>query len=122
MKNRRGFTLLESVITLSVMLIVFSTASVYLARGIKTWRQAVRKAANLQIKCLVAERICSETRAATGLIKYSYYAGKVRREKGGTAAYLSNEGEIMSLSLTKIDNKTCRVVLDDIQFSVAARN
>ena len=122
MKNRRGFTLLETVITLSVMLVVFATASAYLARGIKIWRQVVRQAARLQVQCLVAERICAETRAATGLIRYSYYAGKVRREKGGSAAYLSNEGEINGLSLTKIDNKTSRVLLDEFQFSVVARN
>lgn len=110
---RKGFTLIEVLIALGLTGILLLAGSYALGTFIRTYRSSINKAEKLQIRQMVVTRIIREIRSAEKLepstreklslrlggvpIFYSYKDGKVRRESGSSASYLTEAGEVKEL-------------------------
>ncbi|MFA5113160.1 MAG: type II secretion system protein [Candidatus Margulisiibacteriota bacterium] len=117
--TRRGFTLVELVVALTLFALVAGTITLAFGSYWRNWRKLTKQASLAQIKNLVAERITTDLRAGDPTIAYSYEAGKVQRRKNGTVAYLTSPGEIGRLLFTPLAAKRVVVQLDDLSWEVA---
>lgn len=137
--RRSGFTLVELIISLSLMAVLMGGMFFAFGQGWRAWKKVVQNCERHQVEGLVAERIAREARAASEvlagsgsaevmlrvgpeIISYKLVEGKVRRKKGASSAYLTCEGEIQSLSFSYPSVDMIRIVLNRQSFCVSARN
>ena len=116
--TRRGFTLVELVIALTLFALVSGVIVLAFGSYWRSWRKLAKQVSIMQVKNLVAERITTDLRAGDQTVAYSYEAGKVQRKKNGTVAYLTSPGEIGQLRLTSPAAKMIVVQLDDLSWEV----
>lgn len=112
--NKKGFTLVELVISLSLMVMIIGITTFAFGQAIRTWRKVAWKSECLQVANLVMERICRDIRAASEIsqassskelilkigsetVSYQLVNFKVQRQKGRSVAYLTNEREVENL-------------------------
>jgi prepilin-type N-terminal cleavage/methylation domain-containing protein len=115
---RRGFTLVELVVALTLFALVAGAIFYSFGNYYRCWRKLTKQVAVLQVKNLVAERLTTELRAGDPTIAYSYEAGKVQRKKNGSIAYLTSPGEINGLAFSYPAEKMVVVTLDDLTWEV----
>ena len=137
--GRRGFTLIELIISLSLMVMLTGSMFFALGQGMRGWRKAGCKISKLQIKNMLAERITGDLRFASQVltgsgsqemllkvgpdqIGYKLVEGKVRREKGATSAYLTCEDEVKKLSFSYPSADQVQIVVDELTWKICLRN
>jgi prepilin-type N-terminal cleavage/methylation domain-containing protein len=135
---RRAFTLVEMVIVVTLMAAFMGTAFFSLGQIRRSWSRAADQHENLLISYTVAERIVADIRSASlilpvsssqevqlkvgaDLISYRIASQKVRREKNGTAAYLTSENEIKLLSFSYPSAASVQVIMGELSFYVTLR-
>ncbi|MCU0640887.1 MAG: type II secretion system GspH family protein [Candidatus Margulisbacteria bacterium] len=116
--KRSGFTLVELLVAMTLLVITTATISGALSRYLRNWRQLARQVNVLQVKNLVGERLTTELRAGDPTVTFSYEAGKVQRRKNGSVAYLTSAGEVDRLLITRPEAGRAFVVLDDLAWEV----
>ncbi|MBN3033038.1 MAG: type II secretion system protein [Candidatus Saganbacteria bacterium] len=135
---RRGFTLIELVIALTLLMFLAGVMFPAFARSFRNWRKLAARSGDLQTRLIVAERLCREIRSATLLaasgsdevflrlggetISYKLVGNKVRRKKGASSAYLTTDNEVRRLAFAYLSDGRVAVALDDLAFSAAGRN
>jgi len=136
--SRKGFTLVELIIALTLFSALLSGVLYAFGEGLRTWRKIAQVGERQQVKNLVAERICREVRAAkevttlgseevtlkmgSEIISYRLVNGKVRRKKGNSVAYLTNEGEIEKLWFSNLTKGMVEITVGDFSSCVSIRN
>jgi prepilin-type N-terminal cleavage/methylation domain-containing protein len=131
---RRGFTLVEMVVALTLFTLLMNSLFYALSTGLRSWKKMSGQASARQVRLVVAERICADLREAALLpgsssgevvfrldgdqISYQLSAGKVKRN----SAYLTSEDEVKRLAFSYPAGRLVTVRLDDLSFEVYARN
>ena len=116
--KRKGFSLVEMVIALSLAVIILGAAFYLLSINLKTWNRNSKRIENLQIISLAFERIGYDIRSAKKIVSvshdtlvieldgqnilYDFKNKKIRRKKGKTSAYLTDKDDLLGLSFKKI--------------------
>ncbi len=136
---RKGFTLVELIVSLSLMMILAGGMFFALGQGLRGWRKIAGRAEELQIKNLAAERITGDIRFADQIlagsgsqeiilkinsdqISYKLVERKVRRKKGTVTAYLTCEDEVKNLSFSYPAADKVQIILDELAWKVGLRN
>lgn len=135
---KRGFTLVELIIAMSLMTALVGCALYVFGDGVRNWRKIGRRAATLQIENVTAERLCRDIRGSaimtsstseeislklgTDVVGYKLEGGKVRRKKGGSISYWTSEGEIRKLLFSYPAANQTIVTLDESSFLAGGRN
>ncbi|MDD4179889.1 MAG: type II secretion system protein [Candidatus Margulisbacteria bacterium] len=136
---RRGFTLVEMLISLSLMALITGVIIFSFGQSWKGWKTIAAKADKQQIEGIIGQRLASDIRSAdeilaasssqeifirsgTEITSYKLEASKVRRKKGVSTAYLTESGEINRLSFTYNATHQVSVFMDNDQFTVFRRN
>jgi prepilin-type N-terminal cleavage/methylation domain-containing protein len=125
---KRGFTLVEVLIALGLAGILLLAGSYALGTFIRTYRTTIKKAEKIQIRQMVLTRLIREIRSAEklepstreklslrlggALVGYSYKDGKVRRESGASASYLTEPDEVRELYFEYPAPKLVLIYLD----------
>ena len=107
-------------------------------QGLRVWRKINERVAHLQIANIVAERICRDIRSSAVLAgsnsaevflkiggeggSYKLVDSKIRRKKGSTTAYLTDDGEIKRLAFSYPAVGAVNVSIDDLSYLVSGRN
>ncbi|MFA4844557.1 MAG: prepilin-type N-terminal cleavage/methylation domain-containing protein [Candidatus Margulisiibacteriota bacterium] len=135
---KRGFTLVEAIIALSLTALIFTVIFGALGTGVRSWRLVVRKNALAQIETNLAERVTIDIRSASAVlcgstsqevflqvgsenVNYRLVDGKVRRRAGSWSAYLTSEGEIGRLTFSYPEPGLIRIALNKAEFTVGVR-
>lgn len=135
---RRGFTLVEAIIALSLTVVIFAVIFGALGAGIRSWRLVVQKNALAQIETNLAERLTGDIRSASTVlsgattqevllkvgsenVSYRLVDGKVRRRAGSWSVYLTSEGEIERLNFNYPEPGLVQVAVNKAEFTVGVR-
>lgn len=135
----RGFTLVELIISLSLLLLLCGSFSAVFVKEARLAQAIALLSEKEQIKNFVFEKIKSDIRAAreilaasnkdtlslkidSDLLEYSLVNAKVRRKKNSASQYLCDSQEIKNLSFLYSGGKLVTVELDDFIANVALRN
>lgn len=135
---RKGFTLIETVIALSLTVVILGVIFGALGAGIRSWRAIVKQNAEAQIETNLAEKLTEDIRSAATVlsgattlevflkvgsdtVSYCLINGKVRRRAGGWSAYLTSEGEISRLDFNYPEPGLVRIALNKAEFMVGVR-
>jgi hypothetical protein len=136
---RRGFTLVEQIVSLFLFTLFLSLFFWGVGGGLRSFGKIVEGVNRSQVESLVRERIISEVRSAdeilassstsevslrvgSEVISYGLRKGKVWRKKNSHLAYLTNEGEINSLTFGYLGERTILINLGGISTVVSIRN
>jgi len=125
--SKRGFTLVEMIIALSLSVMVLSAAFYTLSVNLKTWERIFVNIERLQVSSMVLERIGRDIRSADKItnvlessltialdgetVIYDFNDAKVRRKKGKTSAYLTDKGDLSGLSFKQTGSGLIRTTL-----------
>ena len=139
MKRENGLTLVELIIALTLFTVL--AGSVFYAFGseLRLWRKIAEKCQREQVANLAAERICHDIRAASEIlaasaseelqlrvgsenISYRLVNYKIRRQKGSSIAYLTNEREVEKLIFSYSSGNLVEVTVGDFCSRVEIRN
>jgi len=136
---KKGFTLVEMLISLSLMTLIVGVIIFSFGQSWKLWKTIAAKADKEQIEGIISQRIASDIRSAdeilstsssqeinlrsgTELTSFKLEAGKIRRKRGASVAYLTSDGEIASLSFEYFNPQKVRAWVDNSSFEVFGRN
>ena len=135
---KKGFTLVELVIALTLLTALFSGLFYSFGQGLRTWGKVVQQAERRQIESIVAERICRDIRLGMILsgstsaeiflkvgsetFSYRLIENKIRRKTGVSSVYFTSDGEIKKLEFSYPAPKLVRVEIGDSNFLAAGRN
>jgi len=136
---KKGFTLVELMVSLFLFTFFLSIFFLGLGAGLRFFDKVVKKAGNKQVENLVRERMVQEVRTAeeiltgsgsceiklkvgSAVISYGWKEGKVWRKKNGYLAYLTNEGEINLLTFSYLSKNIVAINLGGISTLVSLRN
>jgi prepilin-type N-terminal cleavage/methylation domain-containing protein len=136
---RKGFTLVELMVAMAIFSLLAGSAYFALGSGLRSWGKAAEEAEQKQIYTLMLERICRDVRASSGVlagsdsnelimlvaseeVRYAWEKGKVKIEKGKSAAFLTSEGEIGKLEFVYPAKGRVRIIIDGKSSCVANRN
>lgn len=135
--HNKGFTLLETLITLSLLpLILISSTllfSAYFNRYKKLYNEAeLSQNQQFVISKILKDAIYSESivisikaatfKCKTSLIAYDIKNNKIRRVENNYSTYLTSNDIIKSMSFSMIDKNLIKVFVDSISFEVFLRN
>lgn len=111
---RKGFTLIELIISLSLAATVFLSSTFLLFSYIRSSKKVGAEAGSIQLKQSILHQITKEIRSAdsiaastpvqliikygTTVISYDYANHKIRRKKDASTAYLTESGQINNLN------------------------
>lgn len=129
---RRGFTLVELVVSMTLMVILAGGMLFAFGQGMRNWRKVARHSERLQIENIIAERITNDIRCAAEIlagsgsqeivlkidsdpVSYKLVERKVRRK----SAYLTCEDEIKKLSFSYPSPGMIEVMLDDFTWNAS---
>jgi prepilin-type N-terminal cleavage/methylation domain-containing protein len=134
----RGFTLVELIVALTLLTALVGGLFFSFGQGLRNWRKITAAAAHLQVESIISERICREVRLGAVLpassssevflkidgeaVSYKLVDSKVRRKKGSTTAYLTDDKEIKRLFFSYPAAGAINITVDDLSFLVSGRN
>ncbi|MFH1387100.1 MAG: type II secretion system protein [bacterium] len=138
MKKRKGFTLVELMISLSLMGILISGIFFSFAAAYRTWKKVANKSSNLQVENIICERLARDIRSADEILTsstsqeiqikissyiyaYSLVNNKVRRKKGASVSYLTSEDELKKLAFSYPAPGQAEITTDHFSFLVGVR-
>ena len=130
---KKGFTLIELIISMALAFIVFGSAFFATSTFLRTWRSGTASLEALQSGRIVLQRITDEVRNSRKIdpssntsqlilnydgynITYDLKDGKIRREKGGGSSYLTEESIVTLLNFSYPSQK-----LVEIKISIGKR-
>lgn len=133
--GRQGFTLVELIVSMTLMVILAGGMLFSFGQGLRSWKKVARCSERLQIENIIAERITSDIRCATeiltgsgsqeiflkidsDLVSYKLVEHKVKR----MSAYLTCEDEIKKLSFSYPSPGKVQVMLDDFAWKTSIGN
>lgn len=136
---RKGFTLIEMLISLAIFSLLLATVFSLFHADIKLWNKIASKSEKSQVLNFVLARLGHDIRSAsqilpassTGslflkagpdILEYSLAGEKVRRKQNGTSSYLTYDKEISSLSFSYPSSREVAVELDGGNSTYALRN
>jgi len=137
--TKKGFTLVELIISLVILSMLFGAAYFALGIQIRLWHKIVSAAEKQQAMNAVLTRIVNDVRAAGEIlpssdsqtlslklggeaVEYALIDQKVRRKKNGTSSYLTDRGELAELSFSYPDIDRVEVELEGLETGAALRN
>jgi len=113
---KKGFTLIELIVSLTLAAIVFLSGTFLLFSYIRSSKKVGTQAGLIQLRQSILYQITKDVRSAdsiaastpvqlvikygTSVISYDYANNKIRRKKDGSTAYLTDIGQISSLSFS----------------------
>ncbi|MFA6431264.1 MAG: prepilin-type N-terminal cleavage/methylation domain-containing protein [Candidatus Margulisiibacteriota bacterium] len=135
---KKGFTLIELIISISIMILIVSTSIIFTIYSVKLSRKIIKKSEKNQVLVLVSERMSLDINSAdailpasstkelflkiaSGEVAYAYVSGKVRRRINGQTAYLTNEKEINSLGIAYPGNNLIGISIEGKGFICAIK-
>lgn len=136
---KKGFTLIETLVALSLTAIFLGGAYYALGIELKFWQRLADRINSQQVYEAVAQRLLREIRGADQILPgssqtelklqfgsdqltYSLVNGKVRRQKNSSVAYLTDDGEVGSLLFAYPAAKQVEVSIDGRPLTAALRN
>jgi len=139
MKRKNGFTLVELIISLTLFTVLVGGVFYAFGSELRLWRKIADKCQREQVANLVAERICHDIRAASAIltssgseeidlrvgsenISYRLVDYKIRRKKGSSIAYLTNEREVDKLAFSYPVSDRVEMIMGKFSCHVALRN
>jgi prepilin-type N-terminal cleavage/methylation domain-containing protein len=137
--RRQGFTLVEMIIALTLSVLVLSAGTFMLSNYLRTYKKLSAAVERSQIKQFVFNKFVSDTQFAESInpgsnpallilnlkddtLRYDYFNRKVRRRTNKSTAYLTEAGEISSMSFTYSRPGLVLIVLDNSQTGAYCRN
>ena len=136
--KRSGFTLIEILIALTLASLVFLAGFLMLSTFLKTYNKLSFDVDLLQIRQYVLTQMTREVRSAdsiknstaailvikngTSTIQYELTAGKVRRKKDASSAYLTEAGQVKKLAFSYPTTGMVIIALDDLSTGAFCRN
>lgn len=135
---KKGFTLIELIISLTILTLVMGSSFYLLGTVLKSWNKTSKQTENLQIAQLVLDKISRDIRNAKGIksgssaselildygtktVSYLYQNSKVGR-KETKVDYLTDVDDIKSLSFAYPKPKLVEINLDSWEVSILCRN
>ena len=135
---KKGFTLIELIISLTLAAIVFLSGTFLLSNYLRSSRKIETAASLIQLKQSVLAQITKDVRSSdsiaqstpaqliirygASIISYDYANKKVRRKKDGSSAYLTEDGQINNLSFSFPKQGLVIINLDDLITGAFCRN
>lgn len=135
--KKHGFTLLEIVITLSLSSIILMAGIFLFSSIFRTYKVEAKKAEELQIQQMVLKEIVKDARCADKLalegqklvltfkdfiLSYEIKDKKIKRQKGGASAYLTENNEVPSLNFTMVKPGLLKIKTNLFETGVFCRN
>ncbi|MBU0671599.1 MAG: prepilin-type N-terminal cleavage/methylation domain-containing protein [Candidatus Margulisbacteria bacterium] len=137
--RKKGFTLVELVVALTIFGLLLG--GIYFAFGVelKFWQSIANAGAKQQISNLVLSRMISDIRSAKELIfsangdelilmigadriEYSITNNKVLRKKNNFSVYLTDQGELQTLSVAYPTTRMVEIMLGNLTARASLRN
>ncbi len=136
---RKGFTLIELVISLAIFSLLLVTVFSLFNAEVKIWKKIAAKCERTQIANFVLTRLRHDIRRAGQVlpasnpyllslkagpdsIEYSLAGEKVRRKQNGASAYLTFDKEISSLIFSYPSSREVEIELGGYKATFALRN
>lgn len=137
--KHRGFTLIEVIIALTLSVLVLSAGTFMLSNYLRTYKKLSAAVEKNQIEQFVLNKLISDIQfaesinsgSAPGLLvlnlkddilRYDHFNQKVRRRTKLSAAYLTEAGEVSSLSFSYPRTGLVLINLDDATTGAYCRN
>ena len=136
--KRSGFTLIEILIALTLASLVFLAGFLMLSTFLKTYHKLSSAINLLQTRQYVLTQMTREVRSADSIknstpavlvikngaltIQYELTAGKVRRKKDASSAYLTEAGQVKKLAFGYPRPGMVIIEIDDSKTGVYCRN
>ena len=138
MKKKTAFTLVELLIAISLGTILLAVSFWALSNTVRLYGKTSKDTARLQICSMVLDRIGEDAVSAKKvsssstqsllileypdfILRYDYNNGKVRRRKGSSSAYLTDAGDVGSLSFD-YSGKLITIKCDKLESKAYCRN
>ncbi len=139
MRAKKGFTLVELILSLVILSMLFGTMYFALGTQLRLWQKIVSAAERQQVINAVLTRIVNDIRAAREIlpgsdyqalslkigedvVEYALIDQKVRRKKNGSSSYLTEREELPALSFSYPDIKRVKIEVDGLETGAALRN
>ena len=137
--KRRGFTLVEMIISMTISAMLIGGMLFAFGAGFRLWKKIVSAGEKQQIANMVLTRIIRDARSAdkisassgagvlslktgTESIEYSLADNKVRRKKDSYSSYLTDAGEVAELSFSYPSGKQVEIKVENFKAKVSLRN
>lgn len=137
--KRQGFTLIEMIVALTLSVLVLSAGTFMLSSYLRTYHKLNAALEKNQVKQFTLNKIISDIQFAEGInkssgpdllilnlkddtLRYDYFNQKVRRRASKSTAYLTEPGEISSLSFSYPKPGLVTISLDKIITGAYCRN
>lgn len=137
--GKRGFTLIELMLSLSLMVILISGVIFSLGQSGKNWKKLVRGCEKMQAESIVLARICQEVRNSKGIdinskadelilqigdekVKYLWRENKIGKKAGNNLSYLTDTNETDKIIFTYLDGKRVKISIGEYSLCASARN
>lgn len=138
-KHKPGFTLVELLISLTILTMLFGGMFYALGVELNLWKRIVNTSEKQHIANLVLARIVRDTRSASEIlpasnnqqlllkigsdsIEYRLLNQKIRRKKNNYSAYLTDKGDLQTLLFSYPATKEAEMTLDGFKTRVCLRN
>jgi prepilin-type N-terminal cleavage/methylation domain-containing protein len=137
--KRKGFTLVELVVALSIFSMLLGIIYYILGTELSFWKKTVNAAEKIQLSNAVLTRIIRDARNAKEIlagsnqdvlalrigpdrIEYSMANDKIKRKKNNYSTYLTDAGEIDGLSFNYPGAKLVEIRLEGFTTRACLRN
>ena len=135
---KKGFTLIELIVSLTLAAIMFLSGTFLLSSYLRSSKKIVSAANSIQLQQSILAQITKDVRSAdsiapstpaqliiktgTSIISYDYANKKVRRRKDGSSAYLTEDGQVNTLSFSFPRSGFVIINLDYLKTGAFCRN
>lgn len=137
--KERGFTLVEMIIALTLSVLVLSAGTFMLSGYLRTYKKLSAAVEKNQIQQFALNKLISDIQFAESInsgsgpdllvlslkddmLRYDYFNRKVRRRTNKSTAYLTDAGEVSSLSFSYPRTGLVLIDLDDAKTGAFCRN
>jgi prepilin-type N-terminal cleavage/methylation domain-containing protein len=137
--KRKGFTLVEMIVALSIFSMLLGGIFHVLGVEINLWERIVSAAEKQQIANMVLSRAVRDIRAAREILpssgsqklllkvgddtlEYSLVNGKIRRKKNNSSSYLTAENDLHFLSFSYPAYRIVEIEVEDLTTRAYLRN
>ena len=137
--KRRGFTLVELIVSLTIFTILLSGMYYAFGTELSFLKRMLGSCENQQISNMVLSRMAQDIRSAEDIladsdettlllkdgdstIEYSLKNQKVRRRKNNYSSYLTDKDDVKALSFSYPEQKLVRITIGEWETQASLRN